>query len=200
LEALIFYEREKFFKKKIDFPWIIEDKKQYFRGFNKYSKLDYWSDISNNPYLKNIDLENIKVFQLFFFFLLNIFNKSYFYSLKNKHSFSKIIQEQIKELKRDQNKIMNYILKLEKKIDFLEHKIKLKSLQVNLQENQEFIDQEKWLFIQKQKFPDEIIAYMKKNDKIILIGHAKSETLLLEEINKLIQNNELSKDDIIYFE
>ncbi|MHA1327527.1 MAG: hypothetical protein ACTSRH_09420 [Promethearchaeota archaeon] len=79
------------------------------------------------------------------------------------------------------------------------NKLKLKPLKINREYMQEFYEREKWLSKQKDNFPGEIMAYMKKNGEWTIIAHAKDENSLLKKIAKLLENNEISEEDIVLF-
>jgi len=78
--------------------------------------------------------------------------------------------------------------------------IKLEPMIENHKIFQVFFDRQKWLEAQRKQFPNELLAYMKKDKDYLLLAHSKTESDLLKQIDTFLQNNTISQEDIILFD
>ncbi|MHA1292661.1 MAG: hypothetical protein ACTSQJ_08360 [Promethearchaeota archaeon] len=89
------------------------------------------------------------------------------------------------------------------KLKFFENNIKqqieFKSISNKFNKNMEFINQEEWLLKQKNLYPNEIIAYTIRNKNLRLLAHSNDQKILLNKIDKLIEEKIISEKDKIYF-
>lgn len=197
------YESEELYEEKKPTRWFSYAKEPYLRVLGEQSELrkNDWTFFIENPYLNKLNLNyieskfNIELFQKF----MAKSQMHDFYYFKPEIS-PKTNSFHINKLRYGQIAIFEKLRNLEKKLYTLENKLELKPLPLILSENQEFYNREKWLSEQKDQFPNEIIAYMKKNDIWVVIAHSKKENLLLENLETIFQNKELSEEDIIFFE
>ncbi len=114
---------------------------------------------------------------------------------------SSSMENEIKELKEQQNVLIKQVNELKEKIGKIEENsfIKLKPMIENHAPYQDFYSRQEWLENQRKRYPNELIAYIKKNESFLLIAHSKTENALLKQIDKLLQNNTVSQEDIILF-
>ena len=114
---------------------------------------------------------------------------------------SQSMEIEIKELKEQQDIIMEEIKQLKEKIENIEKgaTVKLKPMIINPSNYLNFQRRQEWLERQRKQYPDEILAYIEKKDKYMLLAHSKSESDLLAQIDDLIEKNKISQNDIILF-
>jgi len=115
---------------------------------------------------------------------------------------SRSIESEIKELKEQQNFLVKQVEELKEKIDKMEEGtvLKLKPMRGDHSTYKKFYNRQEWLETQRKRYPNELLAYLKKDEKYILIAHSKTESNLLKQIDILIENNTLSQEDIILFD
>ncbi len=66
--------------------------------------------------------------------------------------------------------------------------------------NKDFYIQEKWIEEQRLIYPNEILAFIKINEKLELIAHDRTESEVLKQIDKLFEKKILNKDQTISFD
>ena len=115
---------------------------------------------------------------------------------------SRSIETEIKELKEQQNVLIKQVKELKEKIDKMEEGpvIKLKPMIEDHSTYQEFYSRQEWLEEQRKQYPNELLAYLKKDDQYILLAHSKTENNLLKQIDGLLENNTISQEDIVLFD
>ena len=115
---------------------------------------------------------------------------------------SRSMESEIIELKKQQNVLIKLVMELKEKIERMEENsiIKLKPMIEDHTTYQDFYDRQEWLEEQRKHYPNELLAYMMKGKFFLLLGHSKTESDLLKQIDTLIQNNKLSQEDIILFD
>jgi len=115
---------------------------------------------------------------------------------------SRSLESEIKELKEQQNVLAKQVNKLKEKIEKMEEAsiVKLTPMIEDHSTYQEFYHRQDWFEDQRKRYPNELLAYMKKNDEFILLAHSKTESELLKQIEVLLKNNKISQDEIILFD
>ena len=107
-----------------------------------------------------------------------------------------ILEEKYDRLERKVEKLYKRLEQLDKKI---EGGLSFKPIPVELLNNQAFIEEEKWISEQKSLYPNETIAFIKKEKELILLLHSDKEDRLLKKVDELIKLQKISDEDIIYF-
>jgi len=112
------------------------------------------------------------------------------------------MESEIKELKEQQKVLVKQVKEIKEKIERMEKDsiIKLKPMIEDHAIYQDFYNRQEWLEDQRKRYSNEILAYMKKGEIFILLGHSKTESDLLKQIDTLLQNNKISQEDIVLFD
>lgn len=115
---------------------------------------------------------------------------------------SRSVESEIKELKAQQNALGREVKELKEKIKRIEANsvIKLEPMIKNPSIYQDFFDRQKWLEDQRKQYPNELLAYMKKDENYLILAHSNIESDLLKQIDELLQNNTISQEDIVLFD
>ena len=115
---------------------------------------------------------------------------------------SKSVDVELKEIKDKQDLLFKEVDKLKEKLEKFEKNsiIKLKPMVEDQSRIQEFYEEEDWIEKQRSKFPNELIAYINKDNKRVLIAHSDKERDLLKQIDALIKQGKISENQIIFFD
>jgi len=115
---------------------------------------------------------------------------------------SRSMEGEIKELKEQQNVLVKQVKELKEKIEKMEEDsiIKLKTMIEDHSTYQDFYNRQEWLEDQRKHYPNELLAYMKKDEGYLLLAHSKTESDLLKQIDTLLENNTISQEDIVLFD
>ncbi len=115
---------------------------------------------------------------------------------------SRSMESEIKELKKQQNVLVKQVKVLKEKIEKLEEDsiIKLKPMIKDHSTYQDFYNRQEWLEDQRKQYPNELLAYTKKDEGYLLLAHSKTESDLLKQIDTLLENNTISQEDIVLFD
>ena len=115
---------------------------------------------------------------------------------------SRSMESELKELKEQQKVLVKQVKELKEKVERMEEDsvIRLKPMIEDHTIYQDFYNRQMWLEDQRKRYSNELLAYMKKGENFILLGHSKIESDLLKQIDTLLKNNKISKDNIVLFD